>query len=91
MSEPKPTYTTFTTDPLRPPVRDDWGWESDEAEDTNTLDKVNYREDTRADEILAYRMRLDDIRAEFEAVYRETPPVFQVRWERVARLLGVIK
>lgn len=35
------------------------------------------------------KMLLDDLKAEFAAVYAETPPVFQGRWARVARLLGV--
>lgn len=116
MSEPKPTYTTFTPDPLRPPVQDDWGWQEDEAEDigANPLDLTKYRGDELDElrgqirlltaaleyatshqdgqgEAFADKLLLDDVRAEFRAVYEKVPPVFQGQWYRVAKLLGVIK
>jgi len=49
MSEPKAQYTAKfeRLEGSRPPVRDDWGWENDEAEDigANPLDLSNYKGD----------------------------------------------
>jgi len=40
-------------------------------------------------EALACKLLLDDVRAEFAAVYSKVPPVFQTQWYTLAVLLGV--
>ncbi len=47
MSEQQSEYRIPRLEGSRPPVQDDWGWESDEAEDigASPLDLSNYRGD----------------------------------------------
>lgn len=52
------------------------------------LDAVTGAQEWQGD-ALALQMLLDDLKTEFAAVYTKTPPVFQGRWVRVARMLGV--
>ena len=118
MSEQKAPYTAKFERLEGSRMRDDWwGWENDEAEDTNPLDLANYNnfetdEITRLEgqirlltaaldaatsqqdgqgHVKPAELLLEDVRAEFAAVYNETPEIFQVQWERVAKLLGVTK
>ena len=118
MSEQKAPYTAKFERLEGSRMRDDWwGWENDEAEDTNPLDLANYNnfetdEITRLEgqirlltaaldantspqdgqgEALRYKLWLDDVRAEFAAVYSKVPPVFQAQWYTLAVLLGVKK
>ena len=57
---------------------------------TAALDAATSQQDGQG-HVKPAELLLEDVRAEFAAVYNETPEIFQVQCERVAKLLGVTK
>lgn len=55
---------------------------------TAALDVASSPQDGQG-EALRYKLWLDDVRAEFAAVYSKVPPIFRPQWYTLAVLLGV--